>query len=171
MKLSYFYGSSMKKILIIVLSTFLLSCGFQLRGTGSASIPFETIYISASDGQAIIRELKYSIQSSGKTLVLDKPLDAEATLHIISAKYTRHIWSISGSGRVREFQLRYRLSYRLTDSKGVELVPTSVVNLSRILPYADAQVLAKQAEERMLVREMYRDAAQQIIRRLSKLQN
>lgn len=171
MKLGYCYGSSMKKILIIVLSTFLLSCGFQLRGTESASIPFETIYISASDGQAIIRELKYSIQSSGKTLVLDKPLDAEATLHIISAKYTKHIWSISGSGRVREFQLRYRLSYRLTDSKGVELVPTSVVNLSRILPYADAQVLAKQAEEKMLAREMYRDTAQQIIRRLSKLQH
>ena len=160
----------MKKILIIVLSSFLLGCGFQLRGTESASIPFESIYISAPDGQAIIKELKYSIQSSGKTLVLDKPLDAGATLHIISAKYTKHIWSISGSGRVREFQLRYRVSYRLTDPKGVELVPTSVVNLSRILPFADAQVLAKQAEEKMLVREMYRDAAQQIIRRLSKSQ-
>ncbi len=171
MKLSYFCGSSMKKILIIILSTFLLSCGFQVRGTGSASIPFETIYISAFDRQAIIRELKHSIQSSGKTLVLDKPLDAEATLHVISAKYTKHIWSISGSGRVREFQLRYRLSYRLTDSKGVELVPPSVVNLSRILPFADAQVLAKQAEEKMLAREMYRDAAQQIIRRLSTLQH
>ena len=160
----------MKKTLIIVLTTFLLGCGFQLRGTGSSSIPFESIYISALEGQAIIKELKHSIQSSGKTLVLDNPLDAEATLHITSAKYTKHIWSISGSGRVREFQLRYRISYRLTDSKGVELVPPSIVSLSRILPYADAQVLAKQAEEKMLAREMYRDASQQIIRRLSKSQ-
>ena len=77
---------------------------------------------------------------------------------------------VPGSGRVREFQLRYRVSYRLTDSKGLEIVPPSIVNISRIMPYADAQVLAKQAEEKMLTREMYRDASQQIIRRLSKSQ-
>ena len=160
----------MRKILLIVFCTFLLGCGFQLRGTRSTSIPFESVYISALDGEPIIKELKYSIRSSGKTLILDKPLDAEAILHIISAKYTKHIWSISGSGRVREFQLRYRVSYRLTDSKGLEIVPPSVVNLSRIMPYADAQVLAKQAEEKMLAREMYRDASQQIMWRLSKSQ-
>ena len=153
-----------------MLCSFLLGCGFQLSGTrpGSASIPFESVYISASEGEPIITELKHSIQSSGKTLVLNKPLDAEVILHIISTKYTKHIWSISGSGRVREFQLRYRVSYRLADSKGIEIIPSSVVNLSRILPFADAQVLAKQAEEKMLAREMYRDAAQQILRRLSK---
>jgi len=160
----------MKKILLIVLCSFLLGCGFQLRGTESASIPFESVYISALEGEPIITELKHSIQNSGKTLVPDEPLDAEAILHIISAKYSKHIWSISGSGRVREFQLRYRVSYRLADSKGLEIVPPSVVNISRIMPYADAQVLGKQAEEKMLLREMYRDAAQQIIRRLSKSQ-
>lgn len=155
-----------------MLCSFLLGCGFQLSGTGSRSnsIPFESVYISALEGEPIRTELKNSIQSSGKTLVLDKPLDAEAILHIISAKYTKHIWSISGSGRVREFQLRYRVSYRLADSKGLEIIPLSIVNLSRILPFADAQVLAKQAEEKMLAREMYRDAAQQILRRLSKSQ-
>lgn len=160
----------MKKILLIVLCSFLLGCGFQLRGTESASIPFESVYISALEGEPIITELKHSIQNSGKTLVPDEPLDAEAILHIISAKYSKHIWSISGSGRVREFQLRYRVSYRLADSKGLEIVPPSVINISRIMPYADAQVLGKQAEEKMLLREMYRDAAQQIIRRLSKSQ-
>lgn len=159
----------MKKILLIVLCSFLVGCGFQLRGSGSASIAFESIYISALEGKLIIPELKRAIQSSGKTLVLDKPQDAEAILHIISEKYSKHIWSISGSGRVREFQLRYLVSYRLADSKGLEIVPPSVVSLSRIMPFADAQVLAKQAEEKMLTREMYRDTAQQIIRILSKI--
>ena len=159
----------MKKILLIVLCSFLVGCGFQLRGSESASIPFESTYISALEGKLIIPELKLAIQSSGKTLVLDKPQDAEAILHIISEKYSKHIWSISGSGRVREFQLRYRVSYRLTDSKGLEIVPPSVVSLSRIMPFADAQVLAKQTEEKMLTREMYRDISQQIIRRLSKI--
>ena len=49
-------------------------------------------------------------------------------------------------------------------------MPTSVVDLSRVMPYGDAQVLAKQAEEGMLIREIQNDAAQQIVQRLSKTQ-
>ena len=45
---------------------------------------------------------------------------------------------LPGSGRLREYQLRYRVSYRVTDAKGRELMPTSVVDLSRIMPYGDA---------------------------------
>ena len=158
----------MKKILLIVLCSFCVACGFQLRG--STSIPFKSIYISALEGQPIVTELKRTIQNNGKTLVLDKSQDAEATLQITNAKITKHIWSISGSGRVREFQLRYQVSYRIIDIKGLEIAPTSVVTLTRIMPFADAQVLAKEGEERMLVSEMHRDAAWQIIQRLSKVQ-
>ena len=39
--------------------------------------------------------------------------------------------------------------------------------LHRILPYTDAQVVAKEGEEAMLVREMQNDSAAQIVRRLS----
>ncbi len=66
--------------------------------------------------------------------------------------------------------MRSRASYLVTDARGRELMPTSVVDLSRVMPYGDAQVLAKQAEEGMLIREIQNDAAQQIVQRLSKTQ-
>ena len=75
--------------------------------------------------------------------------------------------SVSGGGRVREFELRYRVAFRLTDAKGVELIPVSEISMHRILPYTDAQVVAKEGEEAMLVREMQNDSAAQIMRRLS----
>lgn len=75
--------------------------------------------------------------------------------------------SVSGGGRVREFELLYRVSFRLTDAKGTELIPTNEIVLHRILPYTDAQVVAKEGEEAMLVREMQNDSAAQIVRRLS----
>lgn len=74
--------------------------------------------------------------------------------------------SVSGGGRVREFDLRYRVSFRLIDAKGVELIPANEIALRRILPFTDAQVVAKEGEEAMLVREMQSDAAAQILRRL-----
>jgi len=50
-------------------------------------------------------------------------------------------------------------------------MPTSQIDISRIIPFSNAQVLAKQAEERMLIREMRSDAIQQTIRRLAKVQH
>jgi LPS-assembly lipoprotein len=97
---------------------------------------------------------------------VEKPKDAEAILEIISVVNDKQIMSVSGGGRVREFELRYRVSFRLVDAKGTELIPTNEIALRRIIPFTDAQVVAKEGEEAMLVREMQSDSAAQIVRRL-----
>jgi LPS-assembly lipoprotein len=158
----------MKRMFLILLCSLLTSCGFQLRGT--ASLPFEKMYISAPEGHPIGAELKRAIQSGGNTLVLEKSQDAEAILQITSAVNSKNLLSVSGGGRVREFQLHYRTSFRLSDAEGRELIPTSVISLTRIIPFSDSLVLAKQSEEKMLVREMRSDSIQQILRRLEKVQ-
>lgn len=75
--------------------------------------------------------------------------------------------SLSAGGRVREFELGYRVAVRLLDPAGNELAMLREINLTRILPFLDAQVLAKVAEEEMLYRDMQRDAVQQILRQVS----
>jgi LPS-assembly lipoprotein len=154
----------MKKILLISLCFALTACGFQLRG--QASLPFDTIYISFPVGHPIGTDIRRLVQSGTTTRVVDKAKNAQATLEIISAENDKQIMSVSGGGRVREFELRYRVSFRLVNAKGEELIPTSEIALRRILPYTDAQVVAKEGEEAMLVREMQGDSADQILRRL-----
>jgi|SRR6185437_11698278 len=154
----------MKKILLISLCFALTTCGFQLRG--QASLPFDTIYISFPVGHPIGTDVRRLVQSGTTTRVVDKAKNAQATLEIISAENDKQIMSVSGGGRVREFELRYRVSFRLVNAKGEELIPTSEIALRRILPYTDAQVVAKEGEEAMLVREMQGDSADQILRRL-----
>jgi LPS-assembly lipoprotein len=154
----------MKKILLISLCFALAACGFQLRG--QASLPFDTIYISFPVGHPIGTDIRRLVQSGTTTRVVDKAKNAQATLEIISAENDKQIMSVSGGGRVREFELRYRVSFRLVNAKGEELIPTSEIALRRILPYTDAQVVAKEGEEAMLVREMQGDSADQILRRL-----
>ena len=67
---------------------------------------------------------------------------------------------------MREIQLRYRISYRLTDRESRELLPTSEVQLKRDLTYSDTDVLGKEQEEALLIRDMRSDAIQQVVRRL-----
>jgi LPS-assembly lipoprotein len=154
----------MKNILLVMCCVLLTACGFQLRG--QATLPFETIFISFPAGHPIGTDLKRLIKVGTKTRIVDQAKAAQAILEIISVSNNKEIMSVSGGGRVREFELRYRVSFRLVDSKGVELIPTNEIALRRIIPFTDAQVVAKEGEEAMLVREMQGDSAIQIVRRL-----
>lgn len=107
------------------------------------------------------------LRNSSATKLATSSTEAEATLDIISATNERIILSLSGGGRVRDFNLVYRVTYRVLDHRGVEIVPNTAISLTRILPFLDAQILAKESEEHLLVKEMQSDAIQQIIWRLS----
>ena len=156
-------------ILILVILLLLTACGFKLRGQIS-SLPFKTLYISAPDGNTIGMNLERAIGTSSTTKVVANAEDAEATLEVISATSERIILSLSGGGRVRDFNLLYRVKYRLFDKQNVELTPITEVTLTRVLPFLDAQILAKEAEERLLQKDMEADAIQQMLWRLSTIQ-
>jgi LPS-assembly lipoprotein len=74
---------------------------------------------------------------------------------------------LSDAGRVREYQLNYRVSLRAYDSKQQEWVPADEIVLQRYLSYDNTQILAKEMEETVLYQDMRTDAVQQILRRLS----
>jgi LPS-assembly lipoprotein len=48
-------------------------------------------------------------------------------------------------------------------------VPSSLVQLTRDMTYDDSQILAKEAEEQLLFRDMQSDMVQQVLRRLASV--
>ncbi len=142
----------------------LAGCGFRLRG--SADVPFQTLYIpKAVSGIAL--ELKRSIQAATDAKVVDDPKGADALLQFSHETRDREILSLTAAGRVREYRLRYRVGFRVHDGKGGDYVPPSSLELTRDISFNDAQVLAKEAEEELLFRDMQNDMVQQILRRLA----
>lgn len=157
----------MTRALAILLALALSGCGFQLRGT--AELPFATIFVpGATAGVAL--DIKRNIQSGTRTRVVDDVKSAEAVLQFLQETREKHILSLTGTGRVREFQLRYRVGFRLHDAKGGEFVPASTIELTRDVTYNDAQVLAKETEDQLLYRDMQFDMVQLIMRRLATAQ-
>jgi LPS-assembly lipoprotein len=155
-----------QKVLILTILFLLAACGFKLRGQVSA-LPFKSLYISAPDGHTIGMDLERAIGTSSMTKVVADAKDAEATLDVVSAVSERAILSLSGGGRVREFNLIFRVNYRVIDKEGITIVPNTELSITRILPFLDAQILAKEAEEKLLQKDMQADAIQQILWRLS----
>jgi LPS-assembly lipoprotein len=155
------------RLLVVAVSIFLAGCGFQLRGT--ADVPFETLYVPGATG-GIALDLKRNITAGTRARVVDDPKSAEAILQFTEEVRQKEILSLTGTGRVREYQLRYRVGFRVHDGKGADYVPQSVIQLTRDITFNDAEILAKEAEEGLLFRDMQTDMVQQIMRRLSAAQ-
>jgi len=146
-----------------VIAAFLAACGFHLRG--QAELPFDSLHIPGNN--PLVVELKRNLVAASKTRLVDKPGEAQAVLGFTEELRDKIILSFSSAGRVSEYQLRYRVGFRVTDAKGAQVyLPTSEILLTRDMAFSDAQVLAKEAEEALLFRDMQRDMVQQIMRRL-----
>jgi LPS-assembly lipoprotein len=154
----------MKRALAAALVLALAGCGFRLRG--AAELPFETIYIPQAH-QGVALELKRNIQWGTRTRVVDDAKSAEAVLQFTQEQREKHVLSLDAAGRAREYQLRYRVGFRVHDAKGTDVVPASVLELTREVTFNDALVLAKETEEQLLYRDMQADMVRQILLRLA----
>jgi LPS-assembly lipoprotein len=142
----------------------LAGCGFRLRGT--AEVPFETLYLpGATSGIAL--DLKRYIQAGTNARVVDDAGKADAVMQFTEETRQKEVLSLTGTGKVREFQLRYRVGFRVHDGKGTDFVPQSVIQLTRDVTFNDTEILAKEQEEQILFRDMQTDMVQQILRRLA----
>ena len=98
----------------------------------------------------------------------DSSENAQLTLLIVSETPSKQILSLSEAGRVSEYQLGYRVSFRAYDSKQQDWVAADEIVLQRYLSFNNALILAKEAEEAILYKDLRTDAVTQILRRLSR---
>lgn len=154
----------MKTLTTLLCILLLAGCGFQLRG--AANLPFATLHVQAPAASQFASQFRRVVAAGSGTKIVNSPKEAEATLVVVSELREKSILSLAGSGRVREFQLRYRMSYRMLDAKAVEILPTTEIALTRDFSFNDQDTLSKESEEALLFRDMQGDAVQQLVRRL-----
>ena len=142
-------------------------CGFQLRR--AAGIPFASLYLDAPAGSQVAQRLRNMLASSKTLRLAETAGQAEATLKLGAETRGKTILSLSGAGRVTEYRLSFQLTYSINGRDGRVLGEPETIDLSRELTYDDSQVLAKDAEEQLLYRDMEESATQRILRRLRNL--
>ena len=157
------------RIILLLLALSLSACGFHMRGQNlnGASFPFGSLYLKSAAPTPFISDLQNSLELY-KVKLTATAAEADLTLDIVYEASDKQILALSGSGQVREFQLRYRVSIRAYDKQMKDWLPPDEISLQRSLTYDDAQILAKEQEESLLYRDMRSDAVQQVMRRLSR---
>ncbi len=150
----------------------LAGCGFELRQ--APHFAFSTIYIGAPAGSSLGTELKRTIAfSDGVTVINDAARidSAQVVLDVLGDQREKVVVGLNASGQVREFELRTRFRFKLRTPQGKELIPETELLQQRDISFNESAVLAKEAEENLLYREMQSDVVQQLMRRLAAVKS
>ena len=138
----------LKELSILGLILIISACGFQLRGDIQAN--FDSISISGGTS-SFNKTLQRKFKQSGITI--SSASKAEKIVEIIKNNFTKTILTLTGTGAVSEYQLDYEVIYRFKNKDGLWNLPVTI-EATRTYTYDDANILAKDEEEKRLVSGM-----------------
>jgi LPS-assembly lipoprotein len=147
-------------------------CGFKLRA--APNFAFDSIYVNMPEGSPLGNELKRALAANNNLRVntdAQLMMKSDVILDPLFDQRQKIVVATNAAGLVREFQLRLLFSFRLRTPQGKELIPRAELQQQRDISFNESAVLAKEAEEGLLYRDMQSDIVQQVMRRLAAVQS
>ena len=149
-------------------------CGFKLRGALSVDLPFKTVYVAGvADTSPFAQVLKSQLRANGIGVVPDDYKDrAQVILRVLGDQQMKTVVAVNPTGLAREYRLTYRLGFKVDSGSGIELYPPTTIEQMREIsfnPQTPQEVLSKEQEDALLIRDMQNDAAIQVLQRLSTI--
>ncbi len=155
---------------LTLMASLLAGCGFKLRA--SQTFAFDTVAVTPETGGAVAGELIRYLGDKVRTVASPKGGDApQVIVDILQELREKTVVAVNATGQVREFQLRIRVKFRMRTPQGRELIAETEVAQQRDISFNESAVLAKEAEEGLLYRDMQSDIVQQLLRRLAAVKS
>ena len=141
-------------------------CGFHLRGMGGERSAIGEIHVSAANAHGEMQQqLERSLTEAGVNLV--EAGKAHYSLRLLTERKTRRAVATTSDVKVAEYEIRFEVGFELTDAAGKSVISPTTVFAERIYRFDSASLVGNSAEEDLLDKEMRRDVASQIIRRVN----
>jgi LPS-assembly lipoprotein len=159
---------------LMLLAGGLNGCGFALRG--AQRFGFESLRIAGSETTPVAVALARSLSTAGVAVFSSSTPpspegdNGQVVLTVLTDQRERTVVGQTAAGQVRELQLRTRFRFRLANAVGKRLLDDTELLLERDISFTETAVLAKEAEEALLFRDMQGDIVQQVMRRLAAVQ-
>ena len=143
-------------------------CGFHLEGHTPLPAAVRTLYVEAPDRQSdFVQNLRHVLQANGAQLMQDRT-KASAVVSVLKDDVVRRVLSVSALNQPNEYEVTYTVGFSVT-AGDKEVLPAQEVTAVRTYSFDERLLLAKGHEEDILRRDMARDLAERVMRRLSSL--
>ena len=158
------------KLFILTLLLSVSACGFHLRGTQvNNQTKAYNLYVIDAGASSVGREVRTQLELSGTSLALASE-GAEYTLQLFDQSVEQSVLSVSAdTGKIEEYQIQLSVMMTLTDRDNTELLSNQPIQITRDYGFDEQAVLGSESERQLLLDEMTKQTATQIIRRLNTL--
>jgi LPS-assembly lipoprotein len=155
-----------RRSLPIVLALALSACGFHLRSALVLPNDLGPVRVASVDRYSPLADsLTQSIRRAGATIA--ESSDENATvLDLLSERWGDTPISVDELGRAQEYSLRYAVVFEVRRPDGTKSVPRQAVELSRDYISNPVNAIGTESEREILVKELRREMAASIVRRL-----
>lgn len=151
-----------KKLIAILLLIVITSCGFHLRGM--TEISYKTISLEGKE-LSLTKNLK-KILNTNKVAIVSSTENPELRVEFLSEESEKRILSLSGQGLVREFEIFYRVRYRIKASDSEIWSQENIIESRKDFTYSDSNLIGKEEEERQLNEAMRIEAITSIFNQI-----
>jgi len=157
-------------ILITLLFSTLLGCGFHLRGAYTISNEFKNLRLEPSKPFDPFQKLLRRTLKSNQINIVEEDTDQTkkpCVLIILNQNFSEQITAYGSDGQANRAILRFQMTYQLLNSEGTLIVDNGQVQIQRELSINPNALLSTENERTRIKNELYYDAALQFMRQLS----
>lgn len=161
-------GAALKTTFVaMLLAALLLStgCGFHLQNRAELPPEMALTYLEIQHPYSrLAQRVETLLEQNGADVVHSR--ENAAILEIPVNNLRKLIQAIGDNARVREYQVRLTVNFRVLNSAGEELIPMQVLEVSRVYSFNEQDILAAEREDEYLRQEISDTVASMIIRRI-----
>ena len=156
-----------KKLIALLMLLIISSCGFHMRGM--TEISFKTISLEGKE-LSFIKDLK-KVLNRNKVAIVSSTENPELRVELLSEESEKRILSLSGQGLVREFEIFYRVRYRVKTIDSEIWSQENIIETRRDFTYSDSNLIGKEEEERQLNEAMRNEAITNLFNQIQLIKN
>ena len=156
-----------KKLIALLMLLIISSCGFHMRGM--TEISFKTISLEGKE-LSFIKDLK-KVLNRNKVAIVSSTENPGLRIELLSEESEKRILSLSGQGLVREFEIFYRVRYRVKTIDSEIWSQENIIETRRDFTYSDSNLIGKEEEERQLNEAMRNEAITNLFNQIQLIKN
>ena len=156
-----------KKLIALLMLLIISSCGFHMRGM--TEISFKTISLEGKE-LSFTKNLK-KVLNSNKVAIVSSTENPELRVELLSEESEKRILSLSGQGLVREFEIFYRVRYRVKTIDSEIWGQENIIEMRKDFTYSDSNLIGKEEEERQLNEAMRNEAITNLFNQIQLIKN
>ena len=156
-----------KKLIALLMLLIISSCGFHMRGM--TEISFKTISLEGKE-LSFTKNLK-KVLNSNKVAIVSSTENPELRIELLSEESEKRILSLSGQGLVREFEIFYRVRYRVKAIDSEIWSQDNIIETRKDFTYSDSNLIGKEEEERQLNEAMRNEAITNLFNQIQLIKN